>query len=151
MQQNKVVIQLKNGTVRKGITSDFLPNKARFHFTCTDGSTEAVDVDTLKALFFVKDIEGNKDYKETYNDVIQGEAGRSGWSLPTVRLSWGSFWVTRPTARVLSCHPPIATETTTAFSWLNQPPEMLNLSDRLLKIIHPLLYAHPSSLHRIFV
>ncbi len=72
MQQNKVVIQLKNGTVRKGITSDFLPNKARFHFTCTDGSTEAVDVDTLKALFFVKDIEGNKDYKETYNDVIQG-------------------------------------------------------------------------------
>jgi hypothetical protein len=72
MQQNKVVIQLKNGTVRKGITSDFLPNKARFHFTCTDGSTEAVDVDTLKALFFVKDIEGNKDYKETYNDIIQG-------------------------------------------------------------------------------
>jgi len=72
MQQNKVVMQLKNGTVRKGITSDFLPNKARFHFTCTDGSTEAVDVDTLKALFFVKDIEGNKDYKETYNDVIQG-------------------------------------------------------------------------------
>lgn len=72
MQQNKVVIQLKNGTVRKGITNDFLPNKARFHFTCTDGSTEAVDVDTLKALFFVKDIEGNKDYKETYNDIIQG-------------------------------------------------------------------------------
>ena len=72
MQQNKVVIQLKNGTVRKGITNDFLPNKARFHFTCTDGSTEAVDVDTLKALFFVKDIEGNKDYKETYKDIIQG-------------------------------------------------------------------------------
>jgi hypothetical protein len=72
MQQNKVVIQLKNGTVRKGITNDFLPNKARFHFTCMDGSTEAVDVDTLKALFFVKDIEGNKDYKETYNDIIQG-------------------------------------------------------------------------------
>lgn len=72
MQQNKVVIQLKNGTVRKGITNDFLPNKARFHFTCMDGSTEAVDVDTLKALFFVKDIEGNRDYKETYNDIIQG-------------------------------------------------------------------------------
>jgi len=72
MQQNKVVIQLKNGTVRKGITNDFLPNKARFHLTCTDGSTEAVDVDTLNALFFVKDMEGNKDYKETYNDIIQG-------------------------------------------------------------------------------
>ncbi len=72
MQQNRVVMQLKNGTVRKGITNDFLPNKPRFHFTCVDGSTEAVDIDTLKALFFVKDIEGNKDYKETYNDIIQG-------------------------------------------------------------------------------
>jgi hypothetical protein len=72
MQQNKVVIQLKNGTVRKGITNDFLPNKTRFHFTCMDGSTEAVDVDTLKALFFVKEIDGNKDYKESYNDIIQG-------------------------------------------------------------------------------
>ncbi len=72
MQQNKVVMQLKNGTVRKGITNDFLPNKARFHLTCMDGSTEAVDVDTLKALFFVKDIDGNKDYKESYNDIIQG-------------------------------------------------------------------------------
>jgi small nuclear ribonucleoprotein (snRNP)-like protein len=72
MQQNKVVIQLKNGTVRKGITNDFLPNKARFHFTGTDGSIEPVDIDTLKALFFVKDIDGNKDYKESYNDIIQG-------------------------------------------------------------------------------
>ena len=72
MQQNKVVIQLKNGTVRKGITNDFLPNKPRFHFTGMDGSIEPVDIDTLKALFFVKDIDGNKDYKESYNDIIQG-------------------------------------------------------------------------------
>jgi hypothetical protein len=72
MQQNKVVLHLKNGTVRKGITNDFLPHKPRFHFTCVDGSTEPVDIDTLKALFFVKDIDGNKDYKESYDDIIQG-------------------------------------------------------------------------------
>jgi len=72
MQQNKVVMHLKNGSVRKGVTNDFLPNKPRFHFTGTDGSIEPVDIDTLKALFFVKDIEGNKDYKESYNDIIQG-------------------------------------------------------------------------------
>lgn len=72
MQQNRVVIRFKNGTLRKGITNDFLPNKPRFHFTCMDGSTETIDVETLKALFFVKDTEGNKDYKETYNDVVQG-------------------------------------------------------------------------------
>ena len=72
MQPNKVVIQFKDGSVRKGTTNDFLPNKERFHLTCMDGSTEAVDINTLKALFFVKDIEGNKDYQESYNDTIQG-------------------------------------------------------------------------------
>jgi len=72
MQQNKVVIHLKDGSVRKGSTNDFLPNKERFHFTGMDGSTEAVDINTLKAMFFVKDIAGNKDYKETYKDTIQG-------------------------------------------------------------------------------
>jgi hypothetical protein len=72
MQQNKVVMHLKNGSIRKGVTNDFLPNKPRFHFTGMDGSIEPVDIDSLKALFFVKDIEGNKDYKESYNDIIQG-------------------------------------------------------------------------------
>ena len=72
MQQNKVVMHLKNGCIRKGVTNDFLPNKPRFHFTGMDGSIEPVDIDTLKALFFVKDIEGNKEYKESYNDIIQG-------------------------------------------------------------------------------
>lgn len=72
MQNNKLVIQFKDGSVRKGTTSDFLPNKDRFHFTDLNGSTEAVEIDSLKALFFVKDMEGNKDYKESYNDIIQG-------------------------------------------------------------------------------
>lgn len=72
MQQNKVVMHLKNGSIRKGVTNDFLPNKPRFHFTGMDGSIEPVDIDSLKALFFVKDIDGNKEYKESYNDIIQG-------------------------------------------------------------------------------
>jgi len=72
MQPNKVVIQFKDGSVRKGTTNDFLPNKERFHLTGMDGTTEVVDIDMLKALFFVKDMAGNKDYKESYNDTIQG-------------------------------------------------------------------------------
>ena len=72
MQPNRVVVQFKDGTVRKGTTNDFMPNKERFHLTSTEGSTEAVDIVRLKALFFVKDISGNKDYREVYNDTIQG-------------------------------------------------------------------------------
>jgi hypothetical protein len=33
---------------------------------------ETIEVEALKAVFFVKDVEGNKDYNETYQDVIQG-------------------------------------------------------------------------------
>lgn len=72
MQPNKVVVQFKDGTVRKGTTNDFMTNKESFHLTSTDGTTEGVDISTIKALFFVKDMSGNKDYKEAYKDTIPG-------------------------------------------------------------------------------
>lgn len=75
MQTNKVIVRYKDGTVKKGNTSDFFPNKASFHLNPLDGNIENVDVEALKAVFFVKDFEGNKDYKKKYEDTIHG-AGR---------------------------------------------------------------------------
>ena len=72
MVSNKVVVQYKDGNIVKGSTGDFLPTKPRFHLNALDGSIKEIEVEELKALFFVKDVEGNKDYKETYEDVIQG-------------------------------------------------------------------------------
>ena len=72
MVSNKVVVQFKDGAIMKGSTSDFLPTKTRFHLNSLDGTVQEIDVEELKALFFVKDVEGNKDYNETYEDVIQG-------------------------------------------------------------------------------
>ena len=72
MEANKVVIHFKDGTIKKGNTSDFLPNKKSFHLTILDGSIEAIDVETIKALFFVKDHEGDKDHKREYKDEIPG-------------------------------------------------------------------------------
>ena len=72
MGPNKVVIQFKDGTVMKGSTTDFLPNKASFHLNSQNETVETIAVDDLKAVFFVKDVDGNKDYNETYQDVIQG-------------------------------------------------------------------------------
>jgi hypothetical protein len=72
MVSNKVVVQFKDGTIMKGSTSDFLPTKSQFHLNSLDGTVKELDVEELKALFFVKDVEGNKDYNETYEDVIQG-------------------------------------------------------------------------------
>jgi hypothetical protein len=72
MGPNKVVIKFKDGTVKKGSTTDFLPNKACFHLNSQNETVETIEIEALKAVFFVKDVEGNKDYNETYQDVIQG-------------------------------------------------------------------------------
>ena len=72
MEANKVVIHFKDGTITKGNTSDFLPNKKSFHLTIVDGNIEVIDVENMKALFFVKDHEGNKDHKREYKDIIAG-------------------------------------------------------------------------------
>jgi len=76
MESNKVVIQFKDGTIMKGSTSDFFPKKECFHLNHLDGKIEEVDVEEIKALFFVKDVEGNKNYAEAYNDIIHGGGKR---------------------------------------------------------------------------
>ena len=75
METNKVVARFKDGTILKGKTNDFFPNKTSFHVETLNGETEAIDVEQLKALFLVKDFEGNKDYDEEFNDQVSG-AGR---------------------------------------------------------------------------
>ena len=56
----------------KGNTSDFFPNKVCFHLNCMDAKIVKIDIETLKAVFFVKDFEGNKDYQKKYEDTIHG-------------------------------------------------------------------------------
>ncbi|MBI5664637.1 MAG: hypothetical protein HZC49_06075 [Nitrospirae bacterium] len=69
---NKVVARFKDGTLMKGTTADFFPTKKEFHLTLMSGEIVQIDVERLKALFFVKDLEGNKDHKEEYSDVVPG-------------------------------------------------------------------------------
>lgn len=70
---NKVVARFVDGRIIKGMTADFFPNKDRFHVitTASPEGAEPVEIMTneLKALFFVKDFEGNPDHVErnTFN------------------------------------------------------------------------------------
>jgi hypothetical protein len=72
MPANKVVIHYCNGTVLKGTTTDFFPNKAQFHLVDADGENKTVNVEELKAIFFVKDYEGDRDYQPKYESEIAG-------------------------------------------------------------------------------
>jgi hypothetical protein len=68
MIQNKIVVQRLDGSVMKGITRDFMPNKDIFHLVPTDAPPDfkpiAVVVKELKAVFFVKDFTGNRLYQD---------------------------------------------------------------------------------------
>lgn len=72
MVSNKVVIRFKDNRVLKGTTSNFFPNKDRFHLEQQNGQRIEVRVEELKAIFFVRDFEGNKDHKDQYGDKVAG-------------------------------------------------------------------------------
>jgi len=67
MEPNKVIIRYTIGRIIKGFTQDFFPNKDRFrvHFPDNPLAEPAeVLIRDLKAVFFVRDFEGNPQYNE---------------------------------------------------------------------------------------
>jgi hypothetical protein len=62
---NLVVVHYFDGTILKGTTGNFSPNKNVFHLQEQDGGEmKQVNIQDLKAVFFVKSFEGVPDYKE---------------------------------------------------------------------------------------
>jgi len=70
MEPNRVVVKFKGNTISKGKTNDFFPNKTQFHLEDMNGDIVEISIEDLKAVFFVKDFEGNKDHKDNYSDEI---------------------------------------------------------------------------------
>jgi hypothetical protein len=65
MAQVKVVIRYSDGRTIKGYTNDFFPNKPSFHVASgpSDKGVEVL-VSELKAVFFVRNFDGNPEYDE---------------------------------------------------------------------------------------
>ncbi len=72
MEASKVVVRLKDGTTVKGKTNDFFPNKPQFHLTTVEGFIDEYQIEELKALFFVRDYDGDESYSYSYSDAITG-------------------------------------------------------------------------------
>lgn len=61
--ENKVVARYRDGSMIKGITYDFAPEKKVFHVVSTSSgekTTHTIIPSDLKALFFVKALDGNQ-------------------------------------------------------------------------------------------
>ncbi len=75
MEPTKVVLRYRNGKLAKGFTQDFFPNKDRFHLIpANKSSAPAIEVSMmdLKAIFMVRDFNGNPQYKER-KKYLEGE------------------------------------------------------------------------------
>ena len=76
MIQNKIVVRYPDGRLEKGTTADFFPNKDLFHLAplgAQPGSKPLeIRISDLKAVFFVRDFAGNRDY----NDRKEFEPGK---------------------------------------------------------------------------
>jgi len=59
MPSNLVVIAYRDGRRLKGTTYDFIATKKKFHIEAVEKQVLEVSVDDLKAIFFVKDLEGD--------------------------------------------------------------------------------------------
>lgn len=62
--ENKVVVHMKDGKIHKGVTQDFVPSRESFHLLPAEGGGVPVRIqlEGMKALFYVKDYIGNRDF-----------------------------------------------------------------------------------------
>ncbi len=63
-ESSLVIVHYSDGTILKGITQDFFPNRPRFHVVPTQGKPVQVRSADLKAAFFVKDLTGNPERQD---------------------------------------------------------------------------------------
>jgi hypothetical protein len=64
MAGNRIVAHYRDGRLLKGATSDFSPNREWFHVAAEGGGTPAVvRFNELKAVFFVRDLEGDPQHR----------------------------------------------------------------------------------------
>lgn len=62
--ENKVVAHFRDGRVQKGVTQDFDPSGETFYLLPAEGGgvPSRVRIEELKALFYVRDYLGNRDF-----------------------------------------------------------------------------------------
>jgi len=76
LEPSKIVARFQSGKIIKGFTQNFFPNKPTFHLIPQEGgdlkSQVEVSLDRLKAIFFVRDFVGDKNFKER-NTPAPGE------------------------------------------------------------------------------
>ena len=78
--ENKVVVHFRDGKIIKGYAYDFNPSKETFHLTDFQNAnqTTEVSISLMKAVFFVKTFEGDKDHPNPEDFSMENLNNTSG-------------------------------------------------------------------------
>jgi hypothetical protein len=68
MKSKKIVAKFKDGSIKKGIAIDFYPDKSSLKLQLLNDKVVTIEMEDLKAVFFVKKFHGNKDRSDKYQD-----------------------------------------------------------------------------------
>ncbi len=64
LKANLIIVHYLDGRILRGTTLDFFPTKPLFHLTGVRGEVVEIKIGELKAVFFVKHLSGEENYKE---------------------------------------------------------------------------------------
>jgi len=75
--KQKVVARYRDGRVAKGFTEDFTPKREVFTLSEEDGrGSSTINLKELKAIFFVKSLEGDRDHSERKLQIPEKPMGK---------------------------------------------------------------------------
>ena len=91
--ENKIVVHMKDNTIHKGVTQDFEPTRASFHLLPAEGGgiPLRVQLEDMKALFYVKDYMGNRNFVARKQfDEAQRSGRRAILTFQDGETLWGT-------------------------------------------------------------
>ena len=62
-----MIARFKDGSLIKGKIHDFFIDNSKFRFETTKNEKRKISVEELKAIFWVKDFQGNKNHRDKFN------------------------------------------------------------------------------------
>jgi hypothetical protein len=90
--QNNVVAHFNDGKIVKGTSLDALPGNPKYHFGTKDDGVVEVLYRHLKALYFVKELDGNHEYRDV-QEPEDGDARLRGSKQIRLRFRAGEEMV----------------------------------------------------------
>jgi len=92
--EQKIVVNMRGGAVHKGVTHDFSPKQDAFHVLPAEGGGVPIRVsmNDMKAMFWVKDYLGNRDFvaRRDFDPGRAAEGRRAILTFADGETIWGT-------------------------------------------------------------